>query len=233
VSGPGTAADGGGRARALKLASLLLQYPSGELWAAREDLRAEVETLRPGPAREALRSFLAAIDSETLPALQRRYVETFDFNRRNALDLTYHRWGDLRQRGLALLRLKQRYADAGLDLADGELPDHLPVMLEFAALLPEEGLEALGDHREALELVRSSLHDDASPYAHLLDAAVAELPRITRRQAARAARLAAEGPPTEEVGLEPFAPPEVMPVAGSEPIPDPPGGAPSFSGGRR
>jgi nitrate reductase delta subunit len=199
----------------LKLVSLLLQYPSEELWAARDELRAEVRALPHGRRREALLRFLDATDGSTPAEAQRRYVETFDFSRRNSLYMTYHRWGDLRQRGVALLRLKQRYADAGLELGDGELPDYLPVVLEFAALRSEDGVEALGEHREALELVRSSLHEEGAPYAELIEAVVAELPRLSRRQAARAARLAADGPPSEEVGLEPFAPPEVMPSPAS------------------
>jgi nitrate reductase molybdenum cofactor assembly chaperone NarJ/NarW len=199
----------------LKLVSVLLQYPSEELWAAQDALRAEVEALPGGRRRDALARFLDAVEGVALGDAQRRYVETFDFSRRNSLYLTYHRWGDLRQRGIALLALKQRYADAGLELADGELPDYLPVLLEFAALSPEQGLEALGQHREALELLRSSLHDEGSPYAELVEAVVADLPRLSRRQAARAARLAADGPPSEEVGLEPFAPPEVMPFPAS------------------
>ena len=199
----------------LKLASLLLQYPTGELWEARDELRAEIDALPGGRSRAALERFLGWSDGMALADCQRAYVETFDFSRRNSLYLTYHRWGDLRQRGLALLRLKQRYAEAGLELVDGELPDYLPVMLEFAALSPEGGRAALGEHREALELVRSSLRDEESPYADLLDAVAAQLPRLTRRQAARAGRLAADGPPSEEVGLEPFAPPEVMPPVDS------------------
>lgn len=200
------------RAHPLKLVSLLLQYPSAELWAARDELRVELERLSSGRQREALRRFFDATDGLTLAEAQRCYVETFDFSRRNSLYLTYHRWGDLRQRGLALLRLKQRYAEEGLELADGELPDYLPVLLEFASLSGERGLEALGEHREGLELVRSSLREEESPYASLLDAIAAQLPRLTRGQAARAARLATDGPPSEEVGLEPFAPPEVMPA---------------------
>ncbi|HSI80115.1 MAG TPA: nitrate reductase molybdenum cofactor assembly chaperone [Solirubrobacterales bacterium] len=206
-------------AHPLKLASLLLQYPTPELWAARGELRAAVGALAAGRPRAALERFLDSLDGRQLGECQRDYVETFDFSRRTSLHLTYHRWGDLRQRGLALLRLKQRYADAGLELGNGELPDYLPVMLEFCALERERGLAAIDEHREALELVRASLRESGSPYAHLLDAVAAELPGLTRRQAARAARLAAEGPPSEEVGLEPFAPPEVMPAPGAEAIP--------------
>jgi len=196
----------------LKLASLLLQYPSQELWDARKELQDEIGALGAGARREALLAFLETIDGQPLSEAQRRYVEAFDFSRRTSLYLTYHRWGDLRQRGLALLKLKQRYAAAGLELSDEELPDYLPVLLEFCAIRPEQGLEALGEHREAIELVRSALHDAGSPYALLLDAVVADLPKLSRAQVSRAARLAADGPPTEQVGLEPFAPPEVMPT---------------------
>jgi nitrate reductase delta subunit len=197
---------GAERAERLKLLSLLLQYPSEELLAARDGL---AESARDAPEER----FLHWWANEDPAALQRTYVETFDFNRRNSLYLTYHVHGDRRQRGIALLRLKQRYAAAGLELLDGELPDYLPVMLEFAALAHADvGLAALAESRDAIELVRASLHEAGSPYARLLDAVTALLPGLTGAQAARVRRLAAEGPPTEQVGLEPFAPPEVMPM---------------------
>ena len=192
-------------AEQLKLLSLLLQYPSGELLAARDELA--------GAAEGRVARFAEWWASEPAGELQRAYVETFDFNRRNSLYLTYHVHGDRRQRGVALLRLKQRYAAAGLELTDGELPDYLPVMLEFAALAPPDvGLAALADGRDAIELIRASLHEAGSPYALVLDAVAALLPGLTGAQAARVRRLAAEGPPSEQVGLEPFAPPEVMPM---------------------
>ena len=193
-------------AERLKLLSLLLQYPSDELLAARAEL-AEAATAGP------LARFADWWAGEDPAELRRTYVETFDFARRNSLYLTYHVHGDRRQRGIALLRLKQRYAAAGLELLDGELPDYLPVMLEFAALAPADvGLAALAESRDAIELVRASLHEAGSPYALLLDAVAEMLPGLTGAQAARVRRLAAEGPPSEQVGLEPFAPPEVMPM---------------------
>lgn len=201
---------------ALKLASVLLQYPSDAVLAARDELVEAVAELPPGRQREALERFIRWFAAVPPGELRREYVETFDFTRRNSLHLTYHVHGDRRQRGVALLRLKQRYAAAGLDLLDGELPDFLPVVLEYVALVPDDlGLSALTESRDALELLRSSLHDARSPYGNLIQAVVESLPGLTRPQAARVARLAAEGPPTEEVGLEPFAPPEVMPMAGS------------------
>jgi nitrate reductase delta subunit len=206
------------RLHPLKLVSALLQYPEAGLWRDRDALREQARALQPGPRRQSVTAFLDAVEGDSIARLQRRYVEDFDFSRRTSLHLTYHRWGDLRQRGLALLRLKQRYAEAGFELLGSELPDYLPVVLEFCVLAPERGEAALDEHREALELLRAALRDRRSPYAHLLEAVAAGLPRLSRRQAARAAKLAADGPPSEEVGLEPFAPPEVMPVRDAEPI---------------
>jgi nitrate reductase delta subunit len=202
---------------AAKLLSLLLQYPSEELLAARAELRDEAAELPGGRGAKEIREFLEWYCATPPAELEARYVETFDFTKRASLHLTYHTFGDRRQRGMALLNLKQRYAAAGLDLLDGELPDYLPVMLEFAALAPEAGTAALARHREALELVRAALHEAASPWALVLDAVCAGLPPLTRLQGARVRKLAAEGPPFEEVGLEPFAPPEVMPVPGGAP----------------
>ena len=196
-----------------KLVSLLLQYPDGPLLAAREELAAAARELPPGPQRDAIVSHADWQCTMAVDELQSRYVETFDFSRRACLYLTYHLFGDRRQRGMALLTLKQRYAGCGFELGDGELPDYLPVVLEFAALAGEPGLEILRRNREPIELVRAALHADASPWASLLDAVAEPLPGLTRAQVARVRRMAQEGPPDEEVGLEPFAPPDVMPVA--------------------
>ena len=197
----------------LKLVSLLLQYPDEGLLAARAELAAAAEELPRSRQADAIRAFARFHAGAEAGELQQRYVDTFDFARRNSLYLTYHTHGDRRQRGMALLSLKQRFAAAGLPLAEdaGELPDFLPLLLEFAVLAPEAGLAALERHRESLELLRASLHADASPWAALLDAVVAPLPGLSRAQAARVRELAKEGPPDEQVGLEPFAPPETMP----------------------
>jgi nitrate reductase molybdenum cofactor assembly chaperone NarJ/NarW len=114
---------------------------------------------------------------------------------------------------MALLRLKRSYAAAGLELARDELPDYLPLVLEFAAIAPPgAGAMLLREHRPALELLRANLASEASPYAHLLDAVCASLPRLTALERQHVSKLAAEGPPDERVGLQPFAPPEVMPA---------------------
>ena len=185
------------------LLSFLLRYPDSDVLAA----RAEVDAVPPGPVRSALERFAAGWDGD--PG---HYVETFDLRRRASLHLTYYAHGDTRGRGMALLRLKKLYRASGLPMDSAELPDHLVVMLAFAALAPPgHGEAVLDEHRAAIELLRLSLHDLGSPYAHLLDAVAACLRPLTVSDRAEVARLAHEGPPEESVGLEPYAPAEVMP----------------------
>jgi len=178
--------------------SALLQYPTADLLAARHELAQTIAGVA------GIEQFLSWLGAVTLGDAQRAYVETFDFDRRATLYLTFHSHGDRRQRGLELVRLKRRYADAGFPLGGHELPDFLPVLLEFAALAPEDGERLLNEERVQVELIRARLHDLDSPYASLLDALVASLPRLRRDQAAAARRLAEEGPPSELVGLEPY-----------------------------
>ena len=184
------------------LLSYLLRYPTPEIAASGPELAAEIAALPPGPVRDSLDHFMAEwIDDPT--ALAARYVETFDLRRRAALELTYYAHGDTRERGMALLRLKKLYRAAGLPMESSELPDHLTVMLAFAALADEGRGEALlAEHRAAIELLRLSLHDLGSPYAHVLDAVAAGLPALSVSDRGEVARLAREGPPDEAVGLD-------------------------------
>jgi nitrate reductase delta subunit len=196
---------------AMELVSLALRHPDAELLAAREEIAREAAALPPSPGADALTAFASWWAAEPATELARSYVETFDFSRRTALDLTWYTHGDRRQRGLRLLALRERYAAAGWDLEGPELPDHLPVVLEFAACDPEEGRALLGEMRPAIELLRAGLERAGSPYARLLEAICLMLPEPSEADRAEVRRMALEGPPAESVGLEPFAPPEVMP----------------------
>ncbi|MFD1938555.1 nitrate reductase molybdenum cofactor assembly chaperone [Nonomuraea mangrovi] len=196
------------RAMLFRLVSLLLQYPDPELIAAREELGEAVRRLPESAARESLTRFVGWFRTTEPMALARAYVETFDLRRKSSLYLTYYLHGDTRRRGMALLTLKQRYRVAGLTPPDGELPDFLPVVCEFAALSgPATGEAPLRQHRKGLELIRTALHDGGSPYAWVLDALCAELPGLSEAERAAVADLALAGPPAEEVGQAPFGPP--------------------------
>ena len=205
-----------GTSTTYKLCSFLLSYPDAELLAAREELGAALETLPGTPSRAALERFCGWWRDEDPIALAQHYVSTFDLEKRCGLYLTFYGEGDRRERGMALLRLRKLYRAAGLPQGEGELPDYLPVMLEFAADAPDgRGELVLREHRAALELVRLALRERESPYAHVLDAVCLSLGELSMAERARAVALAATGPPHELVGLEPFAPPEVMPGDGA------------------
>ena len=209
--------------------SLLLNYPDEELLARTELLRSASHEL-PAPIGGSLRTFVDHLEKMPLPELQADYVETFDNRRRCNLFLTYFAHGDTRKRGMALLRFKQTYLGAGFELDDAELPDHLCVVLEFAATIDGDlGRDLMLDHRAGLELLRLSLRDMDSPWTPLLDAVTATLPPLRGEERDAVSRLAAEGPPEEEVGLAPFAAPQFSPGAGSDPTLLP---MPSFPGAR-
>ena len=111
---------------------------------------------------------------------------------------------------MALLQFTAAYRVAGFELTAGELPDHLAVLCEFTAAAPERGRALFRRHRAGLELLRTALDDAQSPWLHVVDAIRAVLPEAAPRDLQRALELARTGPPAEEVGLEPFAPPEYM-----------------------
>jgi len=194
-----------GQATGYKLASVLLQYPTRALFDGLDELDAAARSA-PRAARGHLAAFLAWLRATPPHEVAQHYVETFDLRRRSALYLTYYRHGDTRRRGMALLAFKTAYRAAGLEPAGDELPDYLPVVLDFAAVAPT-GEDLLRRHRADLELLRRALHEAGTPYARVVDAVCAQLPRLGRRDLLRVRAAEQQGPPAEDVGLEPFAPP--------------------------
>lgn len=193
------------RTAAARLAvSWLLWYPDDALAARLPDIRAAVAELpsRPG---DHLRAFLRAFDAWTLEEAQRHYVDTFDMRRRTAPYLSFWTDGDTRNRGYAMLRFKQAYLASGFEVGDQELPDHLSVVLEFAAVGNRlSGDALLVENRVGIGLLAEGLRTAGSPYAHLIDAVLETLPAVTPEIRRRMEELARSGPPSESVGLDPF-----------------------------
>lgn len=213
--GRGRASAGDGQRLVYRVASLLLCYPDERVRGRLPDVAAALPVV-PRPAwRAPLAGTVAWLSGQARGDAERHHVEVFDLSRRCSPYLTYYRYGDTRQRGMALLALKHTYRRAGFEPAGPELPDYLPLVLEFAALAGDPGVRLLDGHRAALQLLRHALHDRGSPYAAVLDAVDATLPALSARQQADVRKLAEEGPPTEDVGLDPigtapFAPPETL-----------------------
>ncbi|QIS20201.1 nitrate reductase molybdenum cofactor assembly chaperone [Nocardia terpenica] len=190
--------------------SILLHYPDQRVLSQCDAIAAALGHLGASPARAAVAGFLGWLDAHTPAAAAETYVTTFDLARRRSLHLTYYRHGDTRARGMALLTLKHLYRRAGYPAPDSELPDFLPLILEFTVVDPDTGHDILSRCRDGLELLTDALHDIDSPYAPLLDTVRDTLPTLPAGERQRLRALAADGPPSEQVGLEPFAPPEYL-----------------------
>jgi nitrate reductase delta subunit len=193
-----------------KITSILLRYPDEHVLAHLDDMAAALPAISTPQPRTSVADVVDWLKTVPATEVTQHYVNTFDHTRRRSLYLTYYRHGDTRARGMALLTLKHTYRSAGYDPPEHELPDFLPLILEFAALAPEPGTRILIQCQAGLELLRRALHEAASPYGHLIDAVCGQLPALPPRHLTELKRLAAEGPPTEQVGLEPFAPPEYV-----------------------
>jgi nitrate reductase delta subunit len=191
-----------------QVASWCLAYPDQSLLDRLPVLRAAAGELSAGAARSGLESALLHLAGTPVAQLQADYVKVFDLSRRHALYLSYWTDGDTRRRGEVLARFKQRYRASGF-LVDthGELPDYLPLVLEYAALAdPDDGLAMLQEYRPSLELLKFALLEAGTPYASLLEAVCATLPGPSPADSAAVHRMAAAGPPSEQVGLDPYDP---------------------------
>ena len=193
-------------------ASVVLGYPDDEVVDRAGLVRAALADA--APQRSADFASLWDFWATTAPAtVQNHYVEIFDLSRRHTLYLSYYTDGDTRRRGESLMTIKQRYRRSGF-LVDthGELPDYLPLILEYAARVdPRDGAELLQDFRRSLELLRLALVDKGTPYAGVVAAVCATLPGPSPRDRQAVMAMAAAGPPTETVGLEP-ADPRLLPL---------------------
>ncbi len=164
-------------AHTLRALAWLLRYPDAELRAAAAQLGAALHdegALEAGRLTEldALVRRLAAAPGLRVEA---EYVELFDRGRRTALHLFEHVHGDSRDRGPAMVDLAQTYDRAGLQLVPGELPDYLPVVLEFASTQPPaQAREFLRETARIVQAIFSALLERQSPYASVL-AAVLDL----------------------------------------------------------
>ncbi len=186
----------------LRTLAALLRYPDAQLRAHAGELRDALRDERAlafGRLAELDRLLdrLATADPMQLEA---DYVDTFDRSRRTALHLFEHVHGDSRDRGPAMVDLAQTYERTGLLLAPGELPDHLPVVLEFASTQPPKQARAfLGETAHIVRAIFSALVERKSPYASAL-AAVLDL------AGERAERVdLPEEPPLDEAWAEPAA----------------------------
>ena len=188
-----------------QVASHLLSYPDEDFRSRLPLLTDVVASLPAARAQAGFARFIDHVEATAARELGEHYVSTFDRRRRCCLYLTWWTDGETRRRGQALAGLKERYRRGGLELGNGELPDYLPVVLEYAATGDlADGLALLQEQRAGLELLRIALDDAGSPYADVVAAVCSLLPGPSPRDRAAAMQLARSGPPQEMVGLEPY-----------------------------
>ncbi|VBA53741.1 nitrate reductase molybdenum cofactor assembly chaperone [Mycobacterium pseudokansasii] len=185
-------------------ASLLLAYPDDGL-AERLDTVESLLAHLDGTVAELLGRTVVALRAAEPMAAAMDYVATFDMRRRATMYLTYWTAGDTRNRGREMLAFATAYREAGVEPPRSEAPDHLPVVLEFAATVaPGAGRRLLTEHRVPIDVLRSALADAGSPYEHTVAAVCETLLAATDQEVRRAQRLVEAGPPAEAVGLQPF-----------------------------
>ncbi len=150
-----------------KALGALLTYPTAELLAALPEIGAviDAESRLSRKDKAALRELLAQLAAADALDAQERYVVLFDRGRATSLNLFEHVHGESRERGPAMVDLMQVYARAGYALAASELPDYLPVLLEFLSQRPwAEGKDMLTDCAHIVRRLGEALRDRDSRY---------------------------------------------------------------------
>jgi len=194
--------EGSSSAIVLQAGALVLAYPQAELL---DRLDVIASALAGTPGAGLLAPVVAHLRSMPLRELQSFHVQEFDLSRRHALHLSYWTDGDTRRRGEVLAEIKGVYRESGLVVAlERELPDFLPVMLEFAVADPDRGLPLLQRFRASLELLRIGLAEDRLPHAGVLTAICDSLPGDSPKTRLEVQSMVDEVAPLEMVGISSF-----------------------------
>lgn len=154
--------------RTFKSLSVILSYPTKELQGAISEISAVLmsDPRLTAANRRALAPLLTELEQDDIYDLQERYVGLFDRSRTLSLNLFEHVHGESRDRGSAMVSLVETYRDAGFDPVTVELPDHLPVLLEFLSTRPlAEAQDTLADAGHILEAIEQRLQGRDSTYA--------------------------------------------------------------------
>lgn len=163
-----------------KVLAALLVYPERELIDDLDEMAAvlEAEDVLPRPERQALAALMADLGGADLMDAQARYVALFDHTRRLSLHLYEHSHGESRDRGQAMVNLLSHYRARGLDLCTCDLPDFLPLFLEFLSTQPmAEARALLTQAIPVIALLRARLEQREAPYAAVFRAIEALAPQ--------------------------------------------------------
>jgi nitrate reductase delta subunit len=153
-----------------KTMAILLQYPNKDLLHCVPELESYTGLMPAGKAQRVIENFLGYLKSEPMLKLQQNYTAAFDMNPSTTLNMTYHLFGEGEKRAGMMGRLQQCYYAAGYDGPANDLPDFLPLMLEFLALCPDPSMiDLFWQCCAALDGLIERLREMTRPYADLLD----------------------------------------------------------------
>jgi nitrate reductase delta subunit len=154
----------------IKLISCLLHYPDESLIGWLPEFKQVLNEIDSVSVRNKYDQILAYFEQTPLIQLQEQYTETFDLTPSNCMNLTYHRWGDTEKRGPALAHLEDIYQTAGFERINSELPDFLPLVLEFISERPHvANSEIIPLYGTVVEELAERLGQAENPYALLFE----------------------------------------------------------------
>lgn len=156
-----------------QLCSYLLNYPSKDYLESLKDVEDEIDGIVFPEIKEVLSRFCREAGSKSHNELIATYVYTFDFGKKTNLYVTYMSNGEQRERGMDLLFLKNYYKMHGFDVTDNELPDYLPIILEFAGQVELEVSKIIFERYLAnIKEIEKRLNSEESLYGHILSAII-------------------------------------------------------------
>ena len=187
--------------KTFKVLGLLMSYPRPEWVAHLDECKALLvqENFLPKKHMKAVLAFVEELKAEDIYAAQEQYVATFDRGRSHCLHLFEHIHGESRDRGQAMVNLSDAYEEKGFVIDQAELPDYIPLFLEFLSLCPtDEAVALLGEPVDIIATIATRLRERRSSYAALFDAVTA-LSRVKPNED-KIKEVLAEGP--EDDSLE-------------------------------
>jgi nitrate reductase molybdenum cofactor assembly chaperone NarJ/NarW len=153
----------------LRLLSALLHYPDDDLLGDLASIETAAARIATGTMRQAIDGFIRYLADHPPMHLRECYTAAFDLSPSTTLNLTWHQHGDSEKRAAALARLQRTYVAAGWERTTGELPDYLPLMLEFLSVCPQpEKADAIWQCLQGIQGFVERLGQTAPAYADLL-----------------------------------------------------------------
>lgn len=162
-----------------QLCSYLLSYPDQEYLESLQEVVDEVESMSNTEIKNELLTYCQKAKKYKIANLVSAYINTFDFGKKTNLYITYMSNGEQRERGMDLLFLKNYYKLHGFDVTDKELPDYLPIMLEFAGVIDAASTKPVFErYLTNIEEIAKNLSSENNLYSHLLKAVLLALEEI-------------------------------------------------------